>query len=53
MPHRGESRQVVDKTIAKYLIDWKVAKGFLAIAMSLIELKAEKRLICVGIYLIQ
>ena len=46
MPHRGESRHLVDKKIAKYLIDWKVAKGFLAIAMSRIELKAEKRLIC-------
>ena len=53
MPHRDESRQVVDKKISKYLIDWKVAKGFLVIAMSRIELKAEKRLICVGIYLIQ
>ena len=53
MPHRGESRQVVDKKIAKYLIGWKVAKGLLVIAMSRIELKAEKRLICVGIHLIQ
>ena len=53
MPHRGESRQVVDKKIAKYLIGWTVAKGLLVIAMSRIELKAVKRLICVGIHLIQ
>ena len=46
MPHRGESRQVVDKKIAKYLIDWKVANGLNVIAMSRIELKADKCLIC-------
>ena len=43
---RVESHQVVEKYIAKYLIKWKVAKDLQVIAMSRIELKADKRLTC-------
>ena len=46
MPHRVESRQMLEKQIFKNLIEWKVVKGLQVIAMSRIELKAEKILIC-------